>query len=440
MQRKLSKYLYSEYSHCPERFWLWMNDELVEPSERAELDPQIQFFKEQNEMLQRYAAQLLAQKENCEFETQKVFETDTYFAKANFLEINHSLDKQAIYEVRNAKTVKAHHFWDLAFIGYVAKQCGEKFSKFFLIHVNPDYIYNGDEIEPEKLLIIEDVTQKVKQRIVKIGKGIEEAIEFANGPMPSTDLETHSCRKKHCEFIRRHHPNLPKNSVYDLKGINKLTLQKLLKEGVLEMLDVPERYIQSNLQRAQMRLVRLDRPIIELERLKTWFDSLQYPLYFLDYEAITATVPVYEHSQPFQHIVFQYSLHVKAAAGAETIHYEFLAEGKQFPIPNLLKHLASQIEADNGSVLVWHDSFEKARNREMAEQCPEYQDFLLGINERIVDVEKVLRLMTVFLCIRILMVVLLLRKYCRSLCPMLQFMAIWVSLMVWRLLLVGSDI
>lgn len=389
MQRKLTKYLYNEYGHCPERFWLRMNDEILEMDEKAELDPQIQYFRAQNELLQHYALQLLQTKQGCDFEQQKIFETDIISATADFVETNHILDKKAVYEVRNAKFLKSHHIWDLAYIAYVAQQAGEKIAKYYLVHVNADYSYNGGEIEAAQLLEIVDITMKVKQRVYRIAKEIDTALKFAKGSMPATALDLHTCRKKDCAFIRRHHPTLPDNSVYELKGINKITLQRLLSEGVINILDVPEKYIHSDLQRLQIEMIRGEKPIIDNQRLVAWLGSLRYPLYFLDYEAIMATVPVYERTQPFQHVVFQYSLHILETPDAELQHYEFLAEGKHLPIPELLKNLSQQLKADEGSVLVWHDSFEKARNREMAALCPEYRAFLEDINARIVDMEKV---------------------------------------------------
>src|SRR5690606_2463026 len=74
---------------------------------------------------------------------------------------------------------------------------------------------------------------------------------------------------------------------------------------------------------------------------------------------------------------------------SEVLHYEFLPQDKDFPVAALLYDLARQIKQDNGSVLVWHDSFEKARNKEMAYYCPEYGELLEDINARIVDMEKV---------------------------------------------------
>jgi hypothetical protein len=40
---------------------------------------------------------------------------------------------------------------------------------------------------------------------------------------------------------------------------------------------------------------------------------------------------------------------------------------------------------DAGTVLVWYEGFEKARNRELGDMLPEYKDSMDAINDRVVD-------------------------------------------------------
>tara|TARA_B100000949_G_C13986440_1_gene327335 strand:- start:63 stop:482 length:420 start_codon:yes stop_codon:yes gene_type:complete len=56
----------------------------------------------------------------------------------------------------------------------------------------------------------------------------------------------------------------------------------------------------------------------------------------------------------------------------------------------LLEALRGDI-GPTGSVVSWHASFEKSRNKEMALLFPEYSDFLQDMNERTVDLEDVFK-------------------------------------------------
>ena len=53
-------------------------------------------------------------------------------------------------------------------------------------------------------------------------------------------------------------------------------------------------------------------------------------------------------------------------------------------MPEVLKHLQDDFGA-KGSVISWYMTFEKSRNTEMGKMHPEYEKFLAGLNERMVD-------------------------------------------------------
>ena len=70
-------------------------------------------------------------------------------------------------------------------------------------------------------------------------------------------------------------------------------------------------------------------------------------------------------------------------------HKEFLEREARLPLP-LVEQMQTDIGAV-GSLVSWHASFEKARNREMAERFPNKSDFLTGINDRMLDLEDVFK-------------------------------------------------
>ena len=56
-------------------------------------------------------------------------------------------------------------------------------------------------------------------------------------------------------------------------------------------------------------------------------------------------------------------------------------------MPSLISSLKEKV-SDEGSILVWYESYEKSRNKEMAEIYPETADFLNAFNDRIIDLMK----------------------------------------------------
>jgi hypothetical protein len=114
------------------------------------------------------------------------------------------------------------------------------------------------------------------------------------------------------------------------------------------------------------------------------FFILYFILCFLCF-TVGNLIPDIDNTKPYQQICFQYSLHYYLEEGGELYHKEFLNEEYDSnPMYNLSKQLCEDIPK-NSCVLVYNQSFEKARLKEMAELFPEFSDHLNNINDNIKD-------------------------------------------------------
>lgn len=133
----------------------------------------------------------------------------------------------------------------------------------------------------------------------------------------------------------------------------------------------------------QVRVHKSQEPIVDFGAIKAELNSLTFPLYFLDYETCPTAIPLFDGYHPYQHIVFQYSLHVLKDKDAELEHFEFLSlEGD--PAERIVESLRSRI-GDTGSVISWYKKFEISRNRELANLVPLQFSFLHGVIDRTYD-------------------------------------------------------
>jgi hypothetical protein len=85
-------------------------------------------------------------------------------------------------------------------------------------------------------------------------------------------------------------------------------------------------------------------------------------------------------------VPFQYSLDILESPDGELIHKEYLHTENSNPALAVIEHMQKDFEG-KGTILVWHDAFEKGRNKELAEMFPKYEPFLLGLNDRIKDLK-----------------------------------------------------
>jgi len=192
-------------------------------------------------------------------------------------------------------------------------------------------------------------------------------------------------RARRCPTFSQFHPDFPTGqTVFDLVSINQARLGEVLERGVVYLTDWPSDIKLNPRQRWQIEALRTGRELVRVDQLREFVGKVRYPCYFLDYETFQTPVPLFSGTWPYQQIPFQYSVHVLYEDGSLD-HREFLwTDADRDPVRPLAESLRADI-GDEGSVVVWWEGFEGKRNEELAEAVPDLADFLLGLNERMVD-------------------------------------------------------
>ena len=181
---------------------------------------------------------------------------------------------------------------------------------------------------------------------------------------------------------------MPESNIYQVPRLYANKARQLQQQGIYAQADIPPDFKLSDLQSRVVQAAREGRPLIDTSAIGDELATLDFPLYFLDYEAYNPAIPLFDGYRPYQQIVFQYSLHVLPAPGAASQHFECLLLENRDPAAQMVEHLAGHI-GDSGTVLVWSKAFEATRNKEMAELVPQYADFLLGLNRRMYDLRDI---------------------------------------------------
>jgi len=170
--------------------------------------------------------------------------------------------------------------------------------------------------------------------------------------------------------------------------MSKTKIEKFQAAGVESIDDIIQYDLLTDIQLNQVTTHQNDEVIIRHQEIKDSFAKLAYPIYFLDYETYPAAIPVFDGCFPYQQVTFQYSLHILNEPGGSLIHKEYLHTDATSPLNDLAASLRKDI-GDQGSVIVWNQSFEGGRNKELAAANPEMKDFLFGLNDRFFDLMKV---------------------------------------------------
>lgn len=394
------------YAVCPGYLWLCKHKPEVVPADEEEV---IKARLEQGNEIERYARQLFPEGLLIESKTSQakkdtakaiaegattlfqatVITNDGLLAMADVITKDTDADTWTLYEVKSTNSIKDEHILDLTFQRVAFEDAGYKLSKIMIIYLNKDYMRQA-YVDPNKLLLEKDATADTNELVEIVRAQTKDALEWLKR---TEEPKTCSCRLKsrshHCPTFHYLNPDVPEYSVFNISRIGAKKLAMLVDNDIMHVYDVPEDIKLTIIQQNQVDVVKTKQPNIDKQAIAELLGELEFPLYFLDYETVSTALPVFIGCRPYQQIPFQYSLHIMREPGGELEHYEYLAcNDKQLPAHDLLKTLSEQV-GDTGNIVTWNKSFETGRNREMAEQYPEYKAFMESVNERVFDLMEI---------------------------------------------------
>jgi hypothetical protein len=163
--------------------------------------------------------------------------------------------------------------------------------------------------------------------------------------------------------------DVPRGSVLEIARLAWNRRFALYHQGVVRIDDVPAELDLPRTSRRHVDAHQGRKEIIDGAALRTFLNSLAYPIYLLDFETVGPAIPRWDGSRPYDKVPFQYSLHVLRHPGALPEHSEFLAEPGPDPRPALLDELLRATEG-SGSILAYHMPFELGVMKKLAEEFP----------------------------------------------------------------------
>lgn len=295
-----------------------------------------------------------------------------------------------IYEVKSSGSIDNGHLIDAAFQTITVEKSGGKVGSIYIVHLNKDYI-RGGTLEIDKMMTFTLVTEQVRNLIGETQIGIETALNL----LSQSEINETGCsclelsRSHHCDTFDHFNPSIPKPSIYNLPRIGKKKLNMFVTERRFDLMDIDESEVSGN-QLNVLKAAKSGSPLINEGIIESFYEKVQYPVYFLDYETYSSAIPVTEGVKPHGHIPFQFSIHVKKSIDdANHDHFEYLADKAKLPLEMI--EAMETIIGSEGSIVSWHKSFENKQNKEMGILYPDKDDFLKNVTERTIDLEDVFK-------------------------------------------------
>ncbi len=392
----LSKSKYLTGLQCPKLLWLEIND----PERLPSIDLSTQFIFDQGHFVGELAKRLfpegidvpnssfmgnIAATRNLLSERRPLFEagilSGQVYSRLDILRPANG-DQWDIIEVKSSTSVKEVNIQDVAFQKHCCESHGLFINHCYIAYINNKYIRDG-EIKPQELFKIDDITDLVEEASHGIHERIDNMFEdMAREKCPEPGIGKH-CRDPYECTLTECWDFLPEYNIFNLYYGGKKCFD-LYDDGIFTVNEIPDSYKLNGKQCIQRNCEVSGQPHVDSEAINEFLNTLHYPLYYLDFETIGLAVPLFNGTRPYQGIPFQFSLHVVSDEKANPEHFSFLANRPDDPRPSFLSEL-KKVLGDSGSIVVYNQGFEEGILKELAIVFPEYNDWIIGIRSRLVD-------------------------------------------------------
>ena len=389
-----SKYLYG--LQCPKFLWMAVH----EKDKLPEIDEALQFRFDQGHLVGELAKKLFPKgvdvpegdfmgniRESKELISKRktVFEagimTGSIYSRADVLKPA-GKGEWDIIEVKSGTSVKDVNLHDLAFQKFCYEKAGLKINDCFLMHLNNKYVKKG-EIDPNGLFSKTEVNDLVEGASKDVESNINEMLKLISSKTAPEMKVCEDCKGPKTCALPECWDFLPESNVFSLYRGGKKS-RELYDSGVSAIKDIPVDFNLSDNQHIQKKCAETGKPYIDEKKIKSYVDSLEFPLYFLDFETYTTAIPLYDGLSPYQQIPFQFSLHVLDSWDSELKHISFLAEGDADPRIDFLSALKNNI-GNKGSIIVYNQAFESRIMDELKRDFPTNSKWIDSMNSRFSD-------------------------------------------------------
>jgi hypothetical protein len=238
---------------------------------------------------------------------------------------------------RPSTRAKETHLVDAALNDYVVRKAGLQLNEISLLLLNSAYVREGP-LSPQRLFIEERVSKRLEPHYPAIHGRIAMVKRIA------------------AQKAKRENRNSQ-----EIRSGN----------GPLES-SGPSGFVQS----AEL--------VAEPQPLAAFLASLQYPLYFMDFEAYQTALPEYDGHWPFRQIPFQFSIHCQDEPEGELQHEGFIVPPGIEPTAAFGAALLKAM-GEKGTVLVYNLDSERLILNQLASGHPQLAAPIAALRERLVD-------------------------------------------------------
>ena len=300
-------------------------------------------------------------------------------------------DPWDLYEVKattyNKKTKEQieEYRQDIGFQVWLLKKLNIPLGKISLMHLNSECIYP----DLNNLFICEDYSKEILPILSSMDNDLTNLEKtLLNSKEPNQSLGSCCEKPRGCQFKEYCWKNIPKPSLFNIPNCRKKW--ELYDRGLVSIDSLSLSDFTSEPHKRALECYKNNNRYFNTKAVTELLSAYKSPLIFLDFESIDYPIPKFLNTRPYQHIPFQFSCHIQKEKEAVIEHFEFLFESKEDPRKAFVEALTKTVPK-TGSIIVYHQTYEKSRLKELLEAFPEYSDQLTNMIDRLVDLEEIFK-------------------------------------------------
>lgn len=330
----------------------------------------------------------------------------------------------------NRYTDEGKYPHDLAFqkfvIEHALRKAGDKRPvNFYLAVLNNQYVFDGtvdaagscvyDQIDGQEIITfynMNEISEEYQSIILTeiatlesyISKPHDTNIKVYVGPYCACGKNTVCLYMSHCFQRLRSVPDANKaNNYLNFRGFKAGDIKdkyQLVNEGYYKFDDVPSRWLERENHKIQRDCYEHSSEHVDKEKMRYWFEQIQYPIYHFDFETFPCPLPRFRGEKPYRQSPFEFSLHIERNPGLCDkqkdnfifLNKEFNDDEREELVKDIIDHFEFNPDGSlHGTMLAQNTSFERGRLEELAKLFPAYADKLLAIRDKSMDLIHLLK-------------------------------------------------
>lgn len=288
-------------------------------------------------------------------------------------------DSWSLIEVKSSTSVKEENIHDDAVQTWVLQGRGLDIGRMFLMHINRDCVYP----DLSDLFVVDDITKPVQTLLPDVPDRLEEFKRLLKESEPEIAIGQHCSKPYECPFKEHCWRRIPEYSTFNLPRLRWPVKERLLAEIDADLDRLPPDFPLNYNQQKFLESYSRKEPVMNQDGIRKELDTLDYPLYFLDFETDGPAIPRFNGTRSYEQVPFQYSCHTLDEKG-HLGHKEYLHTLESDPRKPLLASLLNHLEK-RGTIIAYNAGFERGVLNKLARWFPEYSNDLQDAIHRIWD-------------------------------------------------------